>query len=203
MFFGDISERLGPDVTILEDFEGVTIDGSRYSGSTGSFSVSSTGTLEGNDHLESDGAWGSIRRDGTTTTRGNKYSQRFYSTQGGGNKWFLIGSQAANNAFDDCYYVAIDVADDMFRCQERDGNSVTGGSGESVTLSASTEYRATLEYGPTGETNNITGTLYDANDNVLAGPISFTSDKWTGGSYGWYAGNTGGDYMDYITETPL
>lgn len=201
MLYGDIDGRSGP--TVLEDWEGEDL--SNYKGDTSSFEVSSTNNLEGSEAVEATSAYGDIARDATDiTTRGNKYKCRLYSPNGGNNKWFCVGSQYADSStFDDTYLVGVDIGNNTFKIQERSGNDSVNTTQTNVTLSTGTEYRLEFEYRETGVSDNIVGTLYDSNDSTVAGPLTFTSDGFTGGTYGWYAGNTSGDYWDYVTEESL
>lgn len=186
--------------TVLSDFE--TGDLSNYNQGN-AWTVTNATTLEGDNHGESTSSSGGLNFDGTPCSRGNDYRCQYIDASAGGDVWWCVGVQDQSSILSDCYAALLDVANGDIDLQKR---SSTNGNSElaktSVTLSTGTEYRISIEYGPTGTTDNLAAVVYDSNDSELA-RAEGTDDEHTGGGFGWYSGSNASDKVDYATERSL
>lgn len=203
MLHGDISSRLGADVTVLEDFE--SGDWSGFDTGAGAWDVVQGTAYEGSYYVTNTGGGTAYPSNGSST-RGNDYRFRYSPTDAGDDFRLNVGDQypSTGNANTDFYEARADLSNDRLLV-----GKVTGGGGydtwtsNSLTFSTGTEYRIGIRWGATGTTDNIDAYVLDASGSELVS-AALSDDGLTGGTWALRSQTSSGTCEgDYVTERPL
>lgn len=195
---GDISARLGPDVTVIDDFE----DGDLSGWDAPDYSATNESLLEGSWVMRCTSSHSTAKYDtADTTTRGNKYRCRLYDdSDAAGQVWFFVGNPVSDSFTSASYAMRVRTSDDDISLyQWPDGNSLTGN--HSVTLNTKTEYWPEIEYAPTGSAMTIR--IYDSAGTELQSATADVDDTHTGGTIGVDSRFNGLGVYDYFVEEPI
>ena len=203
MLYGDISSRLAPSVTVIDDFETGSLDPA-WAGDTDGMAVQSTTTIEGAYTLRCTASFETLVRTDVTTVPGYEYRTRFRYPAAGDDAQLLIQCQSnTNTTYDNCYLFWPSTSNGYFFIRKRSGGSVqwTEYSLDNVTFSPDTTYQMGIEFAANG--TDLRGVLYDAAGTEISHTAWRTdASPYTGGTFGVYAEATD-CYFDYLTSRPL
>lgn len=183
MLYGDISERLGPDYTLVDSYEDGDL--SEYD---------NTSTWAATTTQAADGSYGCEHTDTSFSTtistsglpaypqQGDRWRVNGYVTDAGGSSAQYIGHYFAGNH----YWGRINLSDQIV---ELDWDS--GGDSASVSLSNNSWYEIEFEWddGSTfgGSAGDITATFFEADGVTELATLSGNDTQFTNGGTGWFA----------------
>ena len=224
---GDISARLGPDITIVDDFESYTDSAdfrSQWSSNDPTMDwgigTSGPGLYEGSQYLECTDPGGGGDNALTVPADGvlNYYPQRgdvleLYVTPTGDNLtdknilYFYFGAEVGAgymNGVNNGYYVTIDWDDDEFRLGETTTETESPTTDDEFTVSLDTTYRVEIDF-DSASNGDIIADVYEATGSTVLATrtLNDTSHNYRGVCIrGEFDGGTpAACHVDYIVKT--
>lgn len=203
MLHGDISSRLAPAETVLEDFEDGTWPNG-WQGSTAQFSITSAAPLEGTYSIESTAVNARCGHPNIPTSSGATYEYRSSVATLNNMTDLFINAQDTANVLTDSYWFRMDVPNGRIVTWQRVGGVSTliaTSSGGGISYTAGETYTCRYEIPADPTVDPIVISIRDSTDTQLASASGTANHHWASGVLGFgHQGPDPNDKFDYFTE---